>query len=141
MNIGQASIRSGLPTRTIRYYEQIGLVNVGRRDNEYRDYDERDVHELRFVASARALGFSIEQCRRLLELYRDKHRASAEVREAARDHIAEIRTKIAELKAMERTLASLVDACRGDNRPDCPILEGLAFPGGDEGIRTGKKDR
>ena len=128
MNIGQAAERSGLPAKTIRYYEQIGLVTPGRRDNEYRDYDDRDVHELRFVARARALGFSVEQCRRLLELYRDKDRASAEVRDAARDHIAEIRSRIAELKAMERTLSALVLACHGDTRPDCPILEGLAGP-------------
>jgi Cu(I)-responsive transcriptional regulator len=128
MNIGQAAARSGLPAKTIRYYEQIGLVTPGRRDNEYRDYGERDVNELRFVARARALGFSIEQCRRLLELYRDKDRASAEVRDAAKDHIAEIRSRIAELKAMERTLTALVLACRGDTRPDCPILDGLANP-------------
>ena len=128
MNIGQAAERSGLPAKTVRYYEQIDLVIPGRRDNEYRDYDDRDVHELRFVARARALGFSIEQCRRLLALYRDKDRASAEVREAAKDHIAEIRSRIAELKAMERALTALVLACRGDTRPDCPILEGLASP-------------
>ena len=126
MNIGQASAKSGLPAKTIRYYEQIGLVTPPRRDNDYRDYGDKEMHELRFVASARALGFTIEQCRHLLALYRDRNRASADVRAAAQAHIAEIRTKIRELRAMELTLATLVEHCRGDDRPDCPIIEGLA---------------
>ncbi|MGQ0590247.1 MAG: Cu(I)-responsive transcriptional regulator [Sphingosinicella sp.] len=126
MNIGQASARSGLPAKTIRYYEQIGLVTPPRRDNDYRDYGDKEMHELKFVASARALGFTIEQCRHLLALYRDRNRASADVRAAARSHIAEIRAKIRELRAMERTLSTLVEHCRGDDRPDCPIIEGLA---------------
>ena len=126
MNVGQASAKSGLPAKTIRYYEQIGLVTPPRRDNDYRDYGDKEMHELRFVASARALGFTIEQCRHLLALYRDRNRASADVRAAAQAHIAEIRAKIRELRAMERTLATLVEHCRGDDRPDCPIIEGLA---------------
>ncbi|WP_129791343.1 Cu(I)-responsive transcriptional regulator [Sphingosinicella sp. CPCC 101087] len=126
MNIGEASRRSGLPAKTIRYYEQIGLMTPARRDNDYRDYAERDVHELRFVARARALGFSIEECRRLLALYRDRTRSSADVREAAERHLAQIRSKIAELREMERTLNRLIDACHGDDKPDCPILDGLA---------------
>ena len=126
MNIGTASRRSGLPPKTIRYYEQIGLVAPGRRDNAYRDYGESDVHELRFVARARSLGFSVDECRKLLGLYRDKDRSSLEVRETARAHIADIRDKIAALRAMEAMLAELVDRCAGDQRPDCPILEGLA---------------
>jgi Cu(I)-responsive transcriptional regulator len=129
MNIGEAAKRSGLPAKTIRYYEEIGLVAAGRRGNDYREYGARELHELRFVARARALGFSIEQCRRLLSLYRDRERASADVRDAAGQHIKEIRAKIAELRAMERTLAELVRACHGDDRPDCPILEGLAGDG------------
>ena len=130
MNIGEAARRSGLPAKTIRYYEEIGLVVPGRRGNAYRDYGDRELHELRFVASARGLGFAIDEVRRLLALYRDKGRASADVRAAAQAHIVAIRAKIAELKAMERTLAGLVAACRGDARPDCPILEGLAGEGG-----------
>ncbi len=126
MNIGAAAKQSGLPAKTIRYYEQIGLVAAGRRDNDYRDYDEKQVHELRFVARARALGFGIDQCRHLLALYRDRDRASHDVRAAAQEHISEIRAKIAELKAMERTLSDLVEACRGDDRPDCPIIDGLS---------------
>ena len=126
MIIGEAASRSGLPTKTVRYYEQIGLVRPGRRGNNYRSYSEADVHELRFVARARALGFSVEDCRHLLSLYRNKTRSSAEVREAAERHIAEIRTKMAELQEMERTLSALVRACHGDARPGCPILEGLS---------------
>jgi len=128
MNIGAAAKRSGLTAKTIRYYEQIGLVAPGRRGNDYRDYGDKELHELRFIATARSLGFTIEQCRHLLALYRDQGRASADVRAAARDHVGEIRAKIAELEAMERMLAGLIDACRGDERPDCPILEGLARP-------------
>ncbi len=129
MNIGQVSRRTGLPPKTIRYYEQIGLVTPDRRDNDYRDYGDREAHELRFIARARSLGFSIDQCRHLLALYRDADRANADVRAAAEAHIGEIRTKIRELRDMEKTLTTLVSACRGDSRPDCPILEGLAGDG------------
>lgn len=126
MNIGQAGRRSGLSDKTIRYYEQIGLIRPGRRSNGFRDYDEREIHELRFVARARGLGFSIEECRHLLELYRDRNRASADVREAASAHVRVIRAKIKELRAMERTLATLIADCAGDTRPDCPILDRLS---------------
>ena len=126
MNIGQAAKRSGLPSKTIRYYEDIGLVSSARRDNGFRDYDERDIHNLRFVARARSLGFTVEECRHLLALYRDPGRSSAEVRGAAERHIADVRAKIAELQAMETTLRHLIRACAGDGRPDCPILDGLA---------------
>jgi Cu(I)-responsive transcriptional regulator len=126
MNIGAAAERSGLPAKTIRYYEQIGLVTPRRRDNDYRDYSDKDVHELRFVARARALGFTVEECRHLLSLYRDRDRSSADVREAAERHLDQIRGKIAELREMERTLTRLVEACHGDDKPDCPILDDLA---------------
>ncbi len=126
MNIGQAARRSGLPAKTIRYYEDIGLVSSPRRGNGFRDYDERDVHSLRFVAKARSLGFTVEECRHLLALYKDPARSSAEVREAAERHIADVRAKIAELQSMEKTLHHLIDACAGDGRPDCPILDQLA---------------
>jgi Cu(I)-responsive transcriptional regulator len=126
MNIGQAAEASGLPAKTIRYYEEIGLVRPERRGNNYRDYSESAIHSLRFLARARALGFSIDECRRLLSLYEDRERASADVRELAKAHIADIDRKVAELKAMRGTLSKLVEACHGDNRPDCPILEDLA---------------
>ena len=126
MNIGQAGKASGLPTKTIRYYEEIGLLKPARRDNGFRDYAERDIHELRFIARARGLGFTVEECRHLLALYRDKGRASADVRKAAKSHIASIHTKIEELQSMEKTLSHLITRCHGDERPDCPILEELA---------------
>ena len=131
MNIGQASTASGLPTKTIRYYEEIGLLKPDRRANGFRDYADRDLHELRFVARARGLGFSVEECRHLLELYRDRDRASSEVRQMASDHILGIRRKIEELRSMEQSLTTLIDSCAGDERPDCPILDNLA--GGGEG--------
>ena len=133
MNIGDAGKRSGLPAKTIRYYEDIGLLRPARRGNGFRDYGEREVNELRFIARARGLGFSVEECRHLLELWRDRERPSAAVRETASRHIADIRAKIDELKAMEKTLAHLVDRCAGDGRPDCPILDELAGSGGGAG--------
>ena len=120
MNIGQAAERSGLPTKTIRYYEDIGLLKPARRANGFRDYADRDVHELRFIARARRLGFSVEECRHLLELYRDTGRASSEVRAMAADHIEAIRAKVRELRSMEKALSHLIDRCAGDARPDCP---------------------
>lgn len=102
MNIGEAARRSGLPTKTIRYYEEIGLLRPARRDNGFRDYGDKDVHELRFIAPARGLGFSVEQCRHLLGLYRDSGRTSSEVRETAAAHITAIRSKIEELRARWR---------------------------------------
>ena len=126
MNIGEAAKTSGLPPKTIRYYEEIGLVRSDRRENNYRDYSETALHNLHFLRRARALGFSIEDCRQLLSLYGDKRRASADVRRVAEEHIDEIDGKIAELKGMRKTLSMLVHACHGDHRPDCPILEDLA---------------
>ena len=126
MNIGTAAEASGLPAKTIRYYEEIGLVAPARRDNGYRDYDEADVHRLRFLHRARGLGFSIDDCRHLLSLYDDKHRASADVKALARQRIGDIDAKIAELQSLRGTLSALVHACHGDERPDCPILDELA---------------
>src|SRR5690606_6569123 len=111
----------------IRYYEDIGLVpKPARTDSNYRVYGEDEVHILRFVKRARTLGFSIEETGTLLGLWRDKSRASAEVRDIAQAHIAELETRIAELEGMRRTLQHLVHCCSGDNRPDCPILDDLA---------------
>jgi Cu(I)-responsive transcriptional regulator len=127
MNIGEAAARSGLPAKTIRYYGDIGLVVPRhRRANGYRDYDEQDLHRLKFVQRARSLGFTVEECRELLGLYRDDDRASADVKRLAQKRITDIRRKIEELEAMEVTLARLVEHCQGDHRPDCPILDDLA---------------
>lgn len=126
MNIGDVANCSGLPAKTIRYYEDIGLVQPLRSANGYRIFRESDVHRLAFLGRARALGFTIEDCRSLLKLYADTDRASAEVKQIAEEHLERIDHKIAELTEMRATLAHLVDACAGDHRPDCPILADLA---------------
>lgn len=133
MNIGQAAHLSGMPAKTIRYYEEIGLVHpAARKESGYRAYSERDIHNLRFIKRARGLGFSIKDCQELLSLYRDKDRASADVKALTLAHIAEIEQKIAELSEMRETLATLADRCHGDEMPDCPILHGLADDAVDE---------
>ena len=128
MNIGEAAESCGLPPKTIRYYEEIGLVRPARSANGYRDFSEDALRKLSFVARARDLGFSIEECRALLGLYEDRDRASADVKRLARGHLADIDRKIGELQAMRATLSDLVERCHGDDRPDCPILEGIATP-------------
>jgi len=126
MNVGEAARRSGLPAKTIRYYEEVGLVRPARSPNGYRDYSDADVHGLAFLNRARSLGFSIDDCRQLLALYGDAERASHDVRAIAEAHVAAIGRKISELEAMKRTLSTLVRACHGDRRPDCPILDDMA---------------
>jgi len=125
MNIGDVAERAGLPAKTIRYYEDIGLVTPQRAANGYRRFREADLHKLTFLGRARSLGFSIEDCRALLALYEDDSRASADVKRIAEDHLDRIDRKIAELSAMRQTLSHLVRACSGDDKPDCPILHGL----------------
>jgi Cu(I)-responsive transcriptional regulator len=131
MNISQVAGRAGLPAKTIRYYEDIGLIAPERSANGYRSFTEADLHRLTFLGRARALGFSIEDCRRLLALYADETRESAKVRALALDHLAEIDAKIAQLQSMRDTLSELVEACKGDQRPDCPILKDLSAPKAD----------
>jgi MerR family transcriptional regulator, copper efflux regulator len=127
LTIGEAAERSGLPAKTIRFYEEIGLVKPAhRRDNGYRVFGEDDLHMLRFVERARRLGFTVEDCRQLLALYRDRDRTSAEVKALTEQRIGEIDGKIEALVAMRRTLADLAIRCHGDDRPDCPILDDLA---------------
>lgn len=126
MNIGQVAQMSGLPAKTIRYYEEIGLICPLRNANGYRAFRSSDLHKLAFLGRARSLGFSIEDCRVLLALYEDDSRASAQVKAVAQDHLAQIDAKIAALRAMRDTLADLIDACHGDSRPDCPILRDLS---------------
>ena len=128
MNIGQAAEATGLPAKTLRYYEEIGLVKPARDRNGYRRFATVDVHNLTFVARARALGFPIEQCRTLLALWQNKSRASADVRALALEHLEHIEEKIADLTAMRDTLSVLVTECAGDERSDCPILTDLAQP-------------
>ena len=126
MNIKDVAQRSGLPAKTIRYYEEIGLIRPLRQANGYRAFRDSDLHKLAFLGRARSLGFSIEDCRALLQLYEDKSRASADVKRIAEDHLTQIAIKLAELLAMQRTLSDLVASCAGDGRPDCPILQGIA---------------
>ena len=130
MNIGLASQQSGLPAKTIRYYEDIALIKPDRAQNGYRDYSDNDVHRLRFLQRSRSLGFSIDECRLLLSLYEDEHRASADVKSLAEDKISRIDQKIEELKTLRQTLSVLSKNCHGDDRPECPIIDDLA------GIKT-----
>ena len=123
MNVGTAARRSGLPAKTIRYYEEIGLISPARAAYGYRDYAVEDIHRLAFLRRARGLGFSIDDCRQLMALYRDKSRASHDVRELAKSHVAAIEEKVRELQSMRTTLNTLIRACHGDDRPDCPILD------------------
>jgi len=126
MNIKDASAKVGLPAKTIRYYEDIGLIAPDRAANGYRDFSDAHLHKLTFLARARGLGFSVDDCRNLLALWEDQSRASADVRAIAKEHLAEIEEKIAGLQDMASTLSNLVNECAGDTRPDCPILTGLA---------------
>lgn len=127
MNIGEAAVRSGVPPKTIRYYEEIGLVRPApRADNGYRAYGASEVHVLRFVQRARSLGFSVKECRQLLDLYQDPHRESAEVKALTEHRIREIDRKMAELAGMRGALVELAEACHGDERPECPIIDDLA---------------
>ena len=126
MNISIAAERSGLPAKTIRYYEDIALVRPGRSENGYRDYSGADIHRLKFLHRARGLGFSIAECRHLLSLYEDRERASADVKRLALAKVDEIDRKIDELRSLRETLSTLAKHCQGNQRPDCPIIDDLA---------------
>jgi Cu(I)-responsive transcriptional regulator len=131
MNIGIAAERSGVPAKTIRYYESIGLIRpAARTAGNYRDYDDADLQTLRFIQRARMLGFSVRDVGALLTLWRDKRRASGTVKRLAEGHIAEIDRRMEELKSMRRTLTHLIERCHGDARPDCPIIDELSGAGG-----------
>ena len=127
LNIGSVAEATGLPPKTIRYYESIGLVGPARRTGgNYRLYDERDVTTLRFIERARRLGFSLKEVAELLTLWRDRHRASADVRRLAEAQIRRVDTRLSELQDMRRSLQHLMERCHGDGRPDCPILDELS---------------
>lgn len=125
MNIGSVSARSGLSAKTIRYYEDIGLIKPLRDTNGYRSFQEKELHKLTFLSRARALGFTIEDCRSLLALYEDETRASADVKRIAQEQLQMIEKKISDLQNMHDTLSHLINECAGDHRPDCPILKDL----------------
>jgi Cu(I)-responsive transcriptional regulator len=125
--IGEAAKLSGISAKMIRHYDAIGLVRPSARsESGYRHYTENDIHTLNFVRRARHLGFSLDQTAKLLQLWRDRKRASAEVKALALRHIQELDDKIAELEDMRRTLDHLARHCHGDHRPDCPIIDDLA---------------
>jgi len=126
MNISEAARQCGLPVKTIRYYDDIELVMPARAESGYREYSTSDIHRLRFVARARGLGFSIEDCRHLLALYDNDERASSDVKTIVKEKLHEIDLKVEELQSIRKTLQHLSRHCRGDNRPDCPILDDLA---------------
>ncbi|WP_312161429.1 Cu(I)-responsive transcriptional regulator [Phenylobacterium sp.] len=126
MNIGQAARASGVTTKMIRYYDEIGLVRPSARtDANYREYDEREINELRFIRRARSLGFSMPEITQLLSLWRDRDRPSREVKAIADKHLADLDARIAEMQSMAETLRHLSHCCAGDDRPDCPILADL----------------
>lgn len=130
MNIGQAAKRTGLSAKMIRYYESIGLLKpASRSDSGYRLYQQDDLHALAFIKRSRDLGFSLEEVARLLTLWQDRQRASADVKALANEHIADLNRRIDELVSLRDTLSELVAHCQGDDRPDCPILKDLAAGG------------
>src|SRR4051812_41688070 len=130
VNIGEAAAATGVTAKMIRHYEAIGLLPPASRSHSgYRRYDDSDVHTLRFVRRARDLGFSIETIGRLLALWHDRDRASADIKRVALEHLAELDRKIVELQAMRGALARLARLCHGDRRPECPILDDLAAGG------------
>jgi Cu(I)-responsive transcriptional regulator len=127
MNIGQIAKASGVSSKMIRHYEAIGLIEESRRtESNYRTYSAQDLHILRFIKSARSLGFSLDDIGRLLSLWKDKSRASADVKALALSHIDALNAKIGEITAMRDTLQTLADTCHGNARPECPIIQGLA---------------
>jgi MerR family copper efflux transcriptional regulator len=126
MNVRDASQQTGLPSKTIRYYDDIGLVVADRQNNGYRDYDDRAIQKLAFLKRARQLGFSLDDCRQLLSLYEDTDRESADVKALAEAHLAEVDARLSELNNLRDTLAELIHSCQGDHRPDCPILADMA---------------
>ncbi|MBY0408780.1 MAG: Cu(I)-responsive transcriptional regulator [Burkholderiaceae bacterium] len=125
--IGMAARRAGVSARMVRHYESLGLLPpAGRTANGYRQYTEAEVHALRFVRRSRDLGFSMTEIATLLSLWQDKARASSQVKRIAQAHIDDLSTRIADMQAMQRTLQTLVACCKGNDRPDCPILDDLA---------------
>jgi MerR family copper efflux transcriptional regulator len=130
MNIGQAARQSGLSAKMIRYYESIGLLKAAHRtESGYRLYQQDDLHTLGFIKRSRDLGFSLEEVAKLLTLWQDRQRASADVKQLARAHIDDLNQRIAQLSGLRDTLQHLVAHCQGDDRPDCPILKELASGG------------
>jgi MerR family copper efflux transcriptional regulator len=129
MNIGEAARQSGVSAKMVRHYESLGLLPaIARTDSGYRQYTEAEVHTLRFIKRGRELGFSMAEIAELVGLWRNRRRASANVRKLAQKHADDLTERIGAMQAMQRTLEHLIHCCHGDERPDCPILEDLAHP-------------
>jgi Cu(I)-responsive transcriptional regulator len=127
VNIGSAAEQSGVSAKMIRYYESLGLLGkVRRTDSGYRQYNQAEVHVLRFIKRARDLGFSMAEISELVSLWNNRRRTSASVKRIAQKHADELAQRVAALQEMQRTLGHLIHGCHGDNRPDCPILDELA---------------
>lgn|SRR5690554_923131 len=132
MNIGEVSKAVGISAKMIRYYEDVGLIPVAQRSAAgYRTYTAEDVHRLGFVRRARDLGFSMDEITDLLSLWNDRSRKSVDVKRLAQAHITELESRIENLRQIAGTLQVLIDCCAGDDRPDCPILDGLEYSGSD----------
>lgn len=126
MKIGEVAAQSGVSAKMVRYYESIGLIRTAKRSTKgYRGYDDSDVHTLRFIRRCRDLGFSMDEVGSLLALWQNRRRKSSEVKRLAAIHVKDLQTKIDALQGMVNTLATLMQCCHGDDRPDCPILEEL----------------
>ena len=137
VHISTATRLSGLSARMIRHYESLGLLpGIARSESGYRLYDENDIHTLRFIQRGRSLGFGMEQLTELLGLWRDPGRSSAQVRQLAQRHADALAQRIADMQAMQDTLRTLIHACHGDARPECPILDSLADHGGNHGSQA-----
>lgn len=140
MNIGQAAEDSGVNAKMIRYYERISLISSAQRtDSGYRQYGEKDIQTLRFIRRSRELGFSIERIRTLLGLWEDRGRKSADVKNLAQQYIAELDDHIAKLQSIRSELLRMSESCHGDQRPECPIIDGLAPPC--HGVASDNNDR
>lgn len=134
MTISDASHKTGLSVKMIRYYEEIGLIpTIARTAAGYRSYSDTDLHRLHFIRRARALNFSMPALRSLLTLWDNKSRNKAHVRQVATTHINSMRQQITELEAMVFTLQTLVDQCtNGNDHPNCPILSALDNSAGNQ---------
>ena len=140
--IGVAAQRAGISARMVRHYESLGLISgVARTDSGYRQYTEADIHALQFIRRSRDLGFSMQEIGELLALWHDRSRASSQVKRIAQHHIDDLSERIASMQAMQRTLQTLVSCCKGNDRPDCPILDDLAQVGGAAAPATAKAKR
>lgn len=133
MNIGELAKSSGVNAKLIRHYESIGLIpKATRSESGYRLYSENDIQFLRFIKRARSLGFSMKEIKKLIGLWRNKSRASREVKALALTHVQDLENKIKEMQEMAQNLRALARNCHGDNRPDCPIIKGLEVEGANE---------